>query len=229
MEFVETRNRWFRLCKRLGIEHNEIENFVKVNFWWDFINRQYDLNRFYHNIDHINECLECLDEFWFEKVLGNQRKKDIVEFAIWFHDIIYDNHKKDNEEKSANQAILILEDLGLANEKTDSDCVGTIREWMQRLIMATCHNEEVEGTFEELISDIDMMILGSSNKKYDKYAEQVRKEYAWILETEWKTARTMFLVKLLNSKRIFYSQYFYELYEEKAKENISIEIKKLTT
>src|SRR5262245_53111800 len=53
-------------------------------------------NRAYHNLSHIQSLLS-LSESLPDKI----QNRDAHYFAIWFHDIIYDTKRSDNEEKSA--------------------------------------------------------------------------------------------------------------------------------
>ena len=52
--------------------------------------------REYHNLNHVVGCLII-----FDQVRHICRKPCLVEFAIWFHDIIYDPRALDNEDRSA--------------------------------------------------------------------------------------------------------------------------------
>src|SRR5215467_15388989 len=55
--------------------------------------------RHYHNLTHIDAMLGLMRGY--EDVLSDPQS---VEAAIWFHDAIYDTHRHDNEEKSAELA-----------------------------------------------------------------------------------------------------------------------------
>ena len=65
------------------------------------------MHRHYHDWGHIYECLEV-----FHRVKTQSIDARAVEAAIWFHDAIYDTHRKDNEEKSADLAEEWLAALG---------------------------------------------------------------------------------------------------------------------
>ena len=54
-----------------------------------------------------------------------------LEAAIWFHDVVYDGRRTDNEEQSANIADAALEKL---------DAPMTLRERARQLILLTRHD-----------------------------------------------------------------------------------------
>jgi len=60
-------------------------------------------DRHYHNLTHILQVLQIIDEMRLPA-----ENPAALEFAAWFHDIIYDPKAKDNEEKSAEYATNIL-------------------------------------------------------------------------------------------------------------------------
>jgi predicted metal-dependent HD superfamily phosphohydrolase len=60
-------------------------------------------DRHYHNLTHILQVLQIIDE-----MRPQAENPAALEFAAWFHDIIYDPKAKDNEEKSAEYATNIL-------------------------------------------------------------------------------------------------------------------------
>src|ERR1700748_1595730 len=82
-------------------------------------------DRTYHNLKHIEHMLS---EFDLELAAAEAPKA--VEFAIWFHDGIYDSRAKDNEERSAAWAQEVLKNGG-----ADARFCNTVSE----LILATRH------------------------------------------------------------------------------------------
>src|SRR4051794_19542384 len=64
-------------------------------------------DRHYHGIGHIGECLAE-----FDRVRYLAKSPKAIEAAIWFHDIVYDGRRTDNEERSADTADKQLAPLG---------------------------------------------------------------------------------------------------------------------
>ena len=65
--------------------------------WFDEVRRHYqEPGRRYHTPEHVEHCLRQLD-----LVPGLIDDRDALEFAIWYHDVIYDIENSENELKSA--------------------------------------------------------------------------------------------------------------------------------
>ena len=57
-------------------------------------------NRAYHNLAHVEDCLDKL-----ARVEGlSAAEREILTEAIWWHDVVYDPTRSDNEEFSARLA-----------------------------------------------------------------------------------------------------------------------------
>jgi predicted metal-dependent HD superfamily phosphohydrolase len=54
-------------------------------------------HRAYHNLQHIKECLALSG-----RVREVAAVTEVLTFAIWYHDAIYDPKAKNNEERSAD-------------------------------------------------------------------------------------------------------------------------------
>src|SRR5215468_8669285 len=83
-------------------------------------------DRAYHNLSHIQSLLS-LSESLSDKI----QNRDALYFAVWFHDVIYDTKRSDNEEKSAEFAAEALASLGVP-EQTNAI--------VQEMILATKHH-----------------------------------------------------------------------------------------
>ena len=70
--------------------------------------------RHYHNQQHIAECLTQ-----FDAARNIARRPEAIEFAIWFHDAVYDPKAGDNEEKSAALAKKCVEGAQLPSALID--------------------------------------------------------------------------------------------------------------
>jgi predicted metal-dependent HD superfamily phosphohydrolase len=68
-------------------------------------------DRFYHNLAHIQQVLEAIACLQLRSCY-----LESIEFAAWFHDVIYDSKARDNEENSAVYAEKILNNLGISKE-----------------------------------------------------------------------------------------------------------------
>ena len=91
IEWLEER--WYSLAKHyLDID-------LQDNYWRNIHNQYSARSRHYHNLKHLYHMFQELDSF-------KDAIEDIhaMEFAIWYHDIIYKSTKSDNEEKSAELA-----------------------------------------------------------------------------------------------------------------------------
>jgi predicted metal-dependent HD superfamily phosphohydrolase len=66
--------------------------------------------------------------------------------------------------------------------------------------------------------------LGSSEEVYENYTITVRKEYAIYSDDVYRKGRQKVLNYFLEKERIYESDYFYELYEKKARKNLNWEL-----
>ena len=75
--------------------------------------------------------------------------------------------------------------------------------------------------------DIDLTILGQSKNDFNKYENQIRKEYDFVSDREFAQGRKKILNSFLSSPRIYKTDYFFKKYEKKARENLNYSIKRL--
>jgi len=95
----------------------------------------------------------------------------IVETAIWFHDIIYDPLRNDNEAMSVVYAKCFLKSIKIH----DYEIAKT-----ERLILLTKHPSDPLTEDEKYLIDIDLSILGAETALYDQYEKWIREEYAYV-------------------------------------------------
>jgi len=172
-------------------------------------------NRLYHNLDHIENLLNFLNQQ--KQQINNQ---DAIKLAAWFHDVVYNTEAKDNEEQSAEYAQNHLKQLGISEE--------TLQQVIT-LIMATKKHEIVENNPDSAIFlDGDLAILGSNNEEYDQYAAKIRQEYAWVPDDQYKTGRKKVLEDFLNRPRIYFTEEANQTLGQQARKNLEREIKTLS-
>jgi len=199
------QRKWLELMNAFELENNEneIKKIVKA---------YEEKHRNYHNLKHIKDCLEKC------QLNEETRSNKELKLAIWYHDIVYNTFRKDNEEKSAQSA---TEFLGRQNVKQYS----IIR--VRNLIMATLHNKIPNNEEEAYMMDIDISILGSHTESYVQYTEKIRAEYYLVPWFLYKKKRIEILEKFLAKKNLYFTEYFKSRLELAARKNIENEIVKL--
>jgi len=166
-------------------------------------------HRAYHNLDHIKACLKQLDEW-----PGEVEKRAAVEVAFWFHDIIYDTKRTDNEVASAGLAKYYLGDHPFADD-------------VYELILATRHHATMMTDSENILCDIDLSILGGSKEEYNAYAEAIKVEYFWVPDEMYCTSRIKVLSTFLDREHIYYTEHYRQKLEPDARANVIREIHEL--
>jgi predicted metal-dependent HD superfamily phosphohydrolase len=176
---------------------------------WSEIEKKYsEKNRFYHNLTHLENMLLEL-EFIKDKAID----LDSILFSVYYHDIIYDASKSNNEEKSA-------EYLEKSLIKTSFEAI----ESCKNQIIATKLHEESSDMDVNILLDIDMSILGQSWGIYKDYYKKIRKEYNIYPDFLYKKGRKKALKLFLEQNKIFKTDFFFEKYEKQARANILKEI-----
>lgn len=170
-------------------------------------------NRFYHNWQHVNECLGHLNN-----ARGIAKNFQALEAAILFHDSVYDTRANDNEEKSAE----------LACEMLRGQLPKYLIEEVVDLILVTKYGERPNSFDERLMADIDIGIFGAERNRYAEYASQVRKEYGWVPKKLFDEKRKEVLSHFLGSP-IYSTNFFKERYGEIAERNLKWEMGTLGT
>lgn len=184
---------------------NYTENKEIIELLWQNIESKYsNNNRYYHTLEHLEHIYKEL-----EKVKLNH----ILEFSIFYHDIIYDVKKINNEEQSAKLAINEIKKLNISED---------IRTAVAQLILET-NTHQATSEQNRLFLDADLAILGSEPIKYKSYIQKIRKEYVVYTDSIYMKGRIKVIEMFLEQDKIYKSEYFYKLYEEKAKFNLSKE------
>jgi predicted metal-dependent HD superfamily phosphohydrolase len=169
--------------------------------------------RFYHTTDHIRDCLAQ-----FDLSRSAAQHPDEVEAGIWFHDAIYQPGGDDNEQRSANLALTSLADAEVGPE---------VAHRIARLVMSTQHLEIPTDPDAALLCDIDLSILGRATEVFDEFERRIRREYAWVPEPLYRSARAEILAGFLGRNSIFQTEYFRHQYETPARANLERTIARL--
>ena len=170
-------------------------------------------HRSYHTMEHIQACLSE-----FEAVRGGQPNRESVEFALWFHDVIYVPQANDNELQSAIFAANILVDAHVDDEMV-SNTYG--------YIMDTRHKAVPTDPSSQLVVDIDLSILGKDPATFIQYEDQIRFEYSWVPEDQYRIGRSRVLQSFLDRPSIYSTPLFVHMYENTARANLARSIEQL--
>ena len=200
------QNNWAQLTSELP----EIKAVFLRKLSQEYTSKQ----RHYHNLQHIEALLRLTDQY-----LDRLTNPKTLRFAIWYHDVIYQASRSDNEEKSAELAEQHLLQLGL--EKT-------IISDVFRMIVAT-KSHRLPDSFHsfdgQFLLDIDLSILAATPENYMVYTQQIRKEYRIYPNLMYNKGRKKVLHHFLEMDRIFVTDLCFELYESKARINLKTELK----
>jgi predicted metal-dependent HD superfamily phosphohydrolase len=166
--------------------------------------------RHYHTLSHIENLWKQL-----EIVKENIEDWDTVLFTLFYHDVIYNALKKDNEEQSALLAEKRMIQLGISATSIDK---------CKKQIIATKQHLKNTDSDTNYFIDADLSILGTNWEIYFKYLNDVRKEYSIYPNLIYKPGRKKVLEHFLGMERIYKTDYFFNNFEGQAKLNMQKEI-----
>jgi len=208
MEIESLENRWMKRFSCTNKTETIIRNGLK-----QLTARYSEKHRHYHTLQHVDACMKHLDE-----IADHIVDLKAVEIALWFHDIIYDPKRNDNEKRSAEYAETFLASVDLPSEEISK---------ITHLILLTKHPSHPATNDEKYLIDIDLAIIGANEQRYDQYESSIRKEYGFVPSLLYKKERRKLLMSFAKSDRIYLTEYFYEKYENQARLNIDRAMKNL--
>ena len=172
--------------------------------------------RAYHNLEHLAEVFRVVGRLASEiDDFGS------VQLAVWFHDAVYDTRATDNEARSAEFAAATLTPLGLPPPVIDR---------VARLVRATAHLASTDPPPDRdtaALLDADLAIMGAAPERYARYARDIRTEYAWVPEADYRKGRSAVLRALLARPRIYFHRVTFEEEEVRARQNMTAELARL--
>jgi predicted metal-dependent HD superfamily phosphohydrolase len=166
--------------------------------------------RYYHSLAHLENLLQQL-----ESVKTFIRAWDMVMMALFYHDIVYRVHRRDNESKSADRAAITLAAIQVPEEKINL---------CRQIILATKSHARDENDDVNYFTDADLSILGASWESYKEYAQNVRREYTMYPDFLYKPGRKKVIHHFLQMDQIFKTGFFKQKFEVSARENLQKEL-----
>ena len=210
MKRTELKPKWVDL-----VSNYTDKKAIVASLWEDIVNHYSNKNRYYHNLDHIQNMLSQAEDF-----KSHIEDFDVLVFAIWYHDIIYKSTKKDNEVKSALFAKKALKSLDFDEKKLKN---------IENLIISTKKHQIIldENDDNAYLLDFDLSILGTDWESYQNYTQQIRKEYKIYPDFMYKPGRKKGLQYFLERETLYFTEVYQDKFETQARENISNELKLL--
>jgi predicted metal-dependent HD superfamily phosphohydrolase len=163
--------------------------------------------RHYHDLRHIEDCLAKLD-----RVAGlSARDREILRQAIWWHDVVYDPTRTDNEERSAQAA--------------EQNVASELRDEVARLIRLTRTHDVVPGDrLGAILISIDLSILGADAATYDAYAGAIRREFGHVPDDAYRQGRAAVLERFARRPVIYPDAGFAAELDQPARANLAREL-----
>jgi predicted metal-dependent HD superfamily phosphohydrolase len=145
--------------------------------------------------------------------------------AIMFQDAVYDPRRSKESDGAWNE----MGSAAFAKELLAGHYTAGVADNVSRIIMATVPFASVNRRSESalLIHDIDLAVLGEKRREYRAYAAAIRAEYDFLADAEYNRERTIVLKRFLAQQRIYCTGHFRRLYETRARENITEELRSL--
>jgi predicted metal-dependent HD superfamily phosphohydrolase len=170
-------------------------------------------HRHYHTWAHVLACLES------RRSIASAALPE-VDLALLFHDAVYEPLARDNEARSAE----LLVDEG-RRAWMDEHLLQSARS----LVLATRHDAESAIVSEEacIVLDADLSILGADPATFDRYEENVRKEFASVDDVAYVAGRSAVLRAFLDRPAIYLTHCGRRLWEGNARRNLGASLAKL--
>ena len=199
---------WQRLMDEAGAANGSARHEVFALL----VNAYSEPHRHYHNLDHIASMLYALID-----VSGWLQRPFVVQFATFFHDVVYDTTRNDNEDRSAEVATAALASLGIATEY----CIA-----VDHLIRLTKSHDTAAGESDGgWFLDADLEVFAWDWDAYKmRYSAAIRKEYAWVDAPVYYPKRREVLESFLDRPMIYHTERNRQSLEAKARSNLTREI-----
>jgi len=173
-------------------------------------------HRHYHTLAHVEGLLRHLATHRHLAVQPGH-----VEAAIWYHDVVYDTRRNDNEVCSADVVRFELMSIGW---------IGVDVERVALMVEATQHHRAADGDTDALLFlDFDLSVLAAAPAAYDAYAAAIRAEFDWVPEAEWRAGRVRVLQSFAERPVIYRTPELRAAWEAAARANIARELAALVT
>jgi predicted metal-dependent HD superfamily phosphohydrolase len=193
----QTQARFIALWSRSGGLHAEAA-------YADLAQLYAEPARHYHTLRHIRRCLHDLD-----RARSEIPHPDVVELALWCHDVVYVPGARDNEQRSADWFRQWADDRIAAGERI---CA---------MILATRHTRVPAGLDDRFVCDIDLAVLGARRSRFREDGVRLRAERPDLDDRAYDMQERTILDNLLARPRIYHTDFFHTRCETRARGNLT--------
>jgi predicted metal-dependent HD superfamily phosphohydrolase len=170
-------------------------------------------HRRYHGLAHLAAVLGLVGELG-----GSAHDPAAVRLAAWYHDVVYDPRRDDNEQVSAERARAGLR--GLVEEHRVAE--------VARLVLLTAgHDPEPGDANGAVLCDADLAVLAGPPEAYAAYASAVREEYAHLPDEVFVPGRAAVLEHLLALPALYRLPEVAAEWTPRARANLTAELSQL--
>lgn len=187
---------------------------LKHEVWSELKDAYTQGGRHYHNLSHLEYMMGLIQHYQHDI-----EDLDTMRFTVFYHDVIYNTSRDDNELRSAELAVERLGSLAFPDAQ--------IARCKEQILATKDHSLSNDNDVQYLV-DIDLAILGDTRAAYENYTQNIRKEYSIYPFFLYKQGRKKVLEHFLKMPRIYKTQAFFTAREQKARENLEWEMTQLT-
>jgi predicted metal-dependent HD superfamily phosphohydrolase len=185
--------------------------------WFDEVLGAYRAaGRHYHGVRHVGWVVRHV-----ETLAAEHHVDDVAATvaAAFFHDVVYDPRRDDNEAESAAMAARAVRDIGWD---------ATVGRHVTELVLATA-GHDVDGVDRDMavLLAADLAVLAAEPSRYADYATAVRREYGHVDDDAWRAGRSAVLRSLLDRPHLFAPELKLDEWERRARANITSELASL--
>jgi predicted metal-dependent HD superfamily phosphohydrolase len=182
--------------------------------WFDSVLSRYrEPQRHYHDLGHLNWVVRHIESIAVGQPIVDL---DAVVAAGFFHDVIYDPTRSDNEVASGRLAASALTELGWDRKR-----VGGV----DAMIRATATHDLGGATVDDaVLFAADLAVLAAEPAGYSDYVRNVRREYGHVSDADWVTGRSTVLRSFLARAEIYAAFLGLDGWEQRARGNITAEL-----
>jgi predicted metal-dependent HD superfamily phosphohydrolase len=167
-------------------------------------------HRRYHDLAHLAAVLGIV-----RRLSDDASDPATVALAAWYHDVVYDPRRGDNEQVSAERARAGLRGL-VPDARLDE---------VQRLVLLTAgHDPEPDDVNGAVLCDADLAVLAGPPDAYAAYASAVREEYGHLSDAEFTAGRIAVLEHLLALPALYRTPEAAAQWADRAAANLSAEL-----